>query len=93
MTKCLGGIRLADGTLAGSILTMDQALRNLVSIGLPLEDAARRTSTFPADYLGESERGRLQPGAWADIVVLDDALCLTDVFVEGERIEPAPVTH
>ena len=93
VTKCLGGIRLADGTLAGSILTMDQALRNLVSIGLPLEDAARRTSTFPADYLGESERGRLQPGAWADIVVLDDALCLTDVFVEGESIEPAPATH
>ncbi len=93
VTKCLGGIRLADGTLAGSILTMDQALRNLVSIGLPLEDAAHRTSTFPADYLGEHERGRLRPGAWADIVVLDDALQLTDVFVEGERIEPAAATQ
>ena len=35
VTKCLGGVRLPDGTLAGSTLTMDQALRNLVKIGLP----------------------------------------------------------
>ena len=34
VTKCLGGVRLADGTLAGSTLTMDQALRNLVGLGL-----------------------------------------------------------
>jgi N-acetylglucosamine-6-phosphate deacetylase len=51
--KCMGGVRLADGTLAGSTLTMDQALRNLVSIGLDLADASRRVSTNAADYLGE----------------------------------------
>ena len=89
VTKCLGGVRLADGTLAGSVLTMDQALRNLVSIGLPLDEAARRASSYPADYLGESLRGRLDVGAWADIVVMDADLSLQAVFVEGEPIPPA----
>ena len=52
VTKCLGGVRLADGTLAGSTLTMDQALRNLVGLGLTLAEASRRTSTLAADHLG-----------------------------------------
>jgi len=88
VTKCLGGVRLADGTLAGSVLTMDQALRNLVAIGIPLHEAVRHVSTNPADYLGESERGRLESGAAADIVVLSPDLQLTQVFVEGESITP-----
>ena len=85
VTKCLGGVRLPDGTLAGSTLTMDQALRNLVvELGLDLADASRRTATYAADYLGATDRGRLQPGAYADWVVMDRDLQLTDVFVEGE---------
>lgn len=87
VTKCLGGVRLADGTLAGSTLTMDQALRNLVKIGLPLAEASQRLSQFPADYLGIEERGRLQPGSWADAVYLDRELKLTAVMVEGETLE------
>jgi N-acetylglucosamine-6-phosphate deacetylase len=90
VTKCMGGVRLADGTLAGSTLTMDQALRNLAGLGLPLDEASRRTATHAADYLGLPDRGRLQPGAWADFVVLDRDLRLQQVGVEGERIEPAP---
>jgi N-acetylglucosamine-6-phosphate deacetylase len=90
VTKCLGGVRLADGTLAGSTLTMDQALRNLVEpLGLELADASRRVSTFAADHLGLTERGRLQAGAWADAVVLDRDLKLTNVIVEGVPIEHA----
>jgi N-acetylglucosamine-6-phosphate deacetylase len=88
VTKCLGGVRLPDGTLAGSTLTMDQALRNLVdTLGLDLQDASRRVSTNAADYLGVQDRGRLTAGAWADVVVLDAALQLTQVYVEGEAIE------
>lgn len=84
VTKCLGGVRLADGTLAGSTLTMDRALRNLVDvIGVTLEDAARRVATFPADFLQLADRGRLVPGAWADVVVLDAGLRVREVFVEG----------
>jgi len=86
VTKCLGGVRLSDGTLAGSTLTMDQALRNLVSIGLDLEDASHRLSRNPADYLGLSQRGRLAPDAWADMVVLNGALELTEVHIEGEQL-------
>jgi N-acetylglucosamine-6-phosphate deacetylase len=89
VTKCLGGVRLADGTLAGSTLTMDQALRNLVSLGLALDDASRRVATFAADYLGLPERGRLQPGAFADAVVLNRELQLQRVIVEGEEIDLA----
>lgn len=89
VTKCLGGVRLPDGTLAGSVLTMDQAFRNLVSIGIPPHDAARHASTHPADYLGERERGRLQRGAHADIVVMSPDLQLTHTFVEGVSIELA----
>ena len=86
--KCLGGVRLADGTLAGSTLTMDQALRNLVGLGLSVKEASRRTATLATQHLGLSDRGQLKPGAWADIVVLDpQSLQLRQVFVEGERIE------
>ena len=88
VTKCLGGVRLADGTLAGSTLTMDQALRNLVEVlrvGLP--EASRRVSTHAADYLGLPDRGRLAPGAWADVVVLDRDLQLTAVYAQGAAVE------
>jgi len=85
--KCLGCVRLATGSLAGSVLTMDQALRNLVGLGLDLADASHRLSLYPADYLGETERGRLAPGAWADIVVLNADLQPVAVFVEGEAID------
>jgi N-acetylglucosamine-6-phosphate deacetylase len=88
VTKCLGGVRLADGTLAGSTLTMDRALRNLVEvIGVALPDAARRLATHAADFLGLADRGRLAPGAWADVVVINRDLRVQQVFVEGGSID------
>jgi N-acetylglucosamine-6-phosphate deacetylase len=88
VTKCMGGVRLADGTLAGSSLTMEQAFCNLVrQMELNLEDASRRVSTYAADYLGLSDRGRLTPGAWGDAVLLDRDLKLLDVMIEGRSIE------
>lgn len=90
VTKCLGGVRLADGTLAGSTLTMDKALRNLVEfVGLELRDAARRVATHAADFLGLADRGRLAPGAWGDVVVLDAQLRVREVYVEGGAIDVA----
>ena len=84
--KCLGGVRLADGTLAGSTLTMDQALRNLVGLGLSLAEASARVSGIAAEHLGLADRGRLVSGAWADLVVLDSDLRLTQVWLEGEPL-------
>lgn len=89
VTKCLGGVRLADGTLAGSTLTMDQALRNLVDLGLSLAQATQRTATHAADFIGCADRGRLRPGAWADVVVLDAGLRVRQVVLEGECLDPA----
>jgi len=93
VTKTLGCVRLADGTLAGSTLTLDQALRNLVDMGLSVEDASARVSRYPADYLGLKDRGRIETGAWADLVVLDRQLRPLTVYVEGEPVDtngPAP---
>jgi len=85
--KCMGGVRLPDGTLAGSTLTLDQALRNLVGLGLDLADASKRVSTNAADYLGLQDRGRLARGAYADLVVMDRDLKLKAVYIEGERCD------
>jgi N-acetylglucosamine-6-phosphate deacetylase len=83
VTKCMGGVRLADGTLAGSTLTMDQALRNLVKLGLELPEAARRVSTHAAQYLGLDDCGQLTVGCRADLVSLDAKLDLSGVWVAG----------
>ena len=90
ITKALGCVRLADGTLAGSTLTLDQGLRNLVNLGFSIEEASARVSRYPADYLGLKDRGRIESGAWADLVVLDRELRPIAVYVEGEPVEPIP---
>jgi len=87
--KCAGGVRLDDGTLAGSVLTMDQALRNLIALGMDVAEASLRTSTYAADYLGLADRGRLATGHYADVVVLDRQFALKAVYVEGEEIDLA----
>jgi N-acetylglucosamine-6-phosphate deacetylase len=66
---------------------MDQALRNLVGMGLAVEDASMRVSTHAADFLGLADRGRLLVGARADLVVLDGELQLNQVIVEGDQID------
>ncbi|WP_072445332.1 MULTISPECIES: N-acetylglucosamine-6-phosphate deacetylase [Burkholderia] len=83
----LSGVRLSNGTLAASTLTMDQALRNLVSLGMPVRDASHRVSRYPADFLGLQDRGRLVSGAWADYVVLDPKLNIEEVWIEGRSID------
>jgi N-acetylglucosamine-6-phosphate deacetylase len=82
-------VRLADGRLAGSTLTMDQALRNFMALGLPLAEAARRLSELPARHLGRAELGRIAQGLPADLVVVDGAGRLLAVYVEGEAIDLA----
>lgn len=93
VNKCLGAVRMADGTLAGSTLTMDVALKNLVSLGLSIEDASRRLSQFPADYLGIADRGRLAVGAFADINVLSDTLYLQQTYIEGVSVSSEGSTN
>ena len=90
VTRCMGGVRLADGTLAGSVLTMDLAFRNLVNvIQMSLAEASLRTSTLAADFIAIADRGRLLTGCHADIVVLNRDLHITHVFTEGRAVDLA----
>lgn len=68
-------VRNGDGTLAGSVLTMDRAVRNLVSCTRcsPSQALASATST-PAGVIGQTRRGRIEPDRLADIVLLDQNL-------------------
>ena len=81
-----GVARRPDGVLAGSTLTMIDAVRNLVSLGAPLAGALAAASEVPARIAGLTEVGRLEPGAAADVVVLDDRLEIERVLVAGEDV-------
>ena len=82
--------RLAGtSTVAGSTLTLDQAVRTAVAAGVGLELALRAATQHPADYLGLPDVGRLTPGAWANLVVLNDALEVTQVMYQGHWTTPA----
>lgn len=87
-----GAPRLPDGTLAGSLLTLDQALRNVVSHGVAFERALAAMTVVPADLLGDPARGRIAPGARADLVALHpQRLTVEAVWLAGERsAESAP---
>lgn len=86
VTKVGLEVRRADGTLAGSALTMDAAVRNAVDAGVGLADALHAASTAPSALLGESARGRIDPGMPADVVVLDDDLNVVRTLRAGVQI-------
>lgn len=75
----------AEGTLAGSALDMATAVRNTVQrLGLPLDEACRMASQYPAEFLGLGhELGRITPGYRADLVVLDTDLQVTGSWIGG----------
>ncbi len=83
--------RLADGTLAGSILSMDQALRNLLAFtGCTLEEALQTMTTTAARAIGlERERGQVAPGFIADLALLSPDLHVRGTIVDGELVYAA----
>ncbi|HET9732895.1 MAG TPA: amidohydrolase family protein [Acidimicrobiales bacterium] len=75
--------RRPDGTIAGSALTMDRAVANVVGCGVGLVEAVHAASTAPAELIGWHDRGRLEAGARADLVVLDGELRPVETWVSG----------
>jgi N-acetylglucosamine-6-phosphate deacetylase len=80
-----GAVRLPDGTLAGSVLTMDEAVRNLVAAGAGWIDAVHAASSAPARLLGRDDLGQLGPGRPAHVTVLDDELRVLRTLVSGRE--------
>lgn len=79
-----GAARLADGTLAGSLLTMARAFTNLVGKGATLAEASHAASRVPALLIGRPELGRIVVGGPADIVVLNQQLEVMRTLVAGQ---------
>ena len=84
--KGLDAPRRADGTIAGSALTMDRAVANAVDFGVEPALALAAASTWPADLVGDRERGRLAPGARADLVVLDADFAVRSTWIGGREV-------
>jgi N-acetylglucosamine-6-phosphate deacetylase len=83
----LTGVRTPDGTLAGSDLALDQAVRNLVAYtGCSAIDALATVTTVPARLLGLDDRGTLTAGHRADVTLLDAGLDVVATFVGGELV-------
>ena len=83
-----GGVcRNSEGKLAGSTLTLDKALRNVMALGKSFADTTRMLTLNPAGLLGvEFKKGALRVGADSDIVLLDEAMQISGVWTRGAAV-------
>lgn len=83
-----GSVRLADGTLAGSGLTLDRAVRNMVAFtGVSWAEAIRMASLTPAEITGVAERkGKVAPGMDADLIALDEGGFVRRTWTRGQLV-------
>ncbi|HZG75326.1 MAG TPA: N-acetylglucosamine-6-phosphate deacetylase [Paenibacillus sp.] len=81
-----GVATLADGTLASSTVTMNEALAKTVNAGIPLRDAVAMATRTPADLLGLPTKGRIEAGADADLVLLNDRFEVLWTMVGGNVV-------
>lgn len=80
-----GEARLPDGTLAGSVLKMNEAVRNMVKhTSMTLPQAVRSVTELPAQRLHLDKKGRLEAGCDADMVIFDEGLGIIATYVAGE---------
>lgn len=90
-----GKLTSSTGELAGSVLDMATAVRNVhIHLKLPLDEAVRMASSYPANYINEKVRGQLKIGQQADFVVLNDELSVLSTWVSGKCIyNSKPESH
>ncbi|MBS0577634.1 MAG: N-acetylglucosamine-6-phosphate deacetylase [Proteobacteria bacterium] len=81
-----------DGRLAGSNIDMASCVRNAVTmLQLPLEEAVRMASQYPAEFLGlGADLGRIAPGYRANLVLADEDLNVLATWIDGQREGPGP---
>ena len=77
---------LPDGTLSGSNITLFKAVQNCVEhIGIPLDEALRMASTYPARVIASNDRGEIAPGYRADLIIFSKDFTLKEVIFEGKK--------
>ncbi|MCX6356262.1 MAG: amidohydrolase family protein, partial [Candidatus Aureabacteria bacterium] len=83
-----GAPQLDDGTLCGSILTMNRAVENIIAFtGMPVADAVRLATMNPARAIGiEARKGTLAPGKDADLVIFDEAFDIKTAIIGGSIV-------
>jgi len=80
-------VRLADGTLAGSALTMDAAFKNMIRFtGCSIEEAVRMTSVNQAKEFGLHNKGGIAPNKDSDFIIMDEQLNITNTFTMGRNV-------
>ncbi|MDQ1682121.1 MAG: N-acetylglucosamine-6-phosphate deacetylase [Frankiaceae bacterium] len=84
--------RRLDGTIAGSSLSLDLAVRNLIGIGIEPVRVLKSVTSVPADVLGRSDLGRLTVGAYADLVWWDEDYRPARTWVGGRQVENAAMS-
>lgn len=78
---------LPDGTLSGSALTLLQAIENSVTkVGIPLDEAIRMATLYPAQVIGRTDIGHLGRDAVANVLVFDEDFQVKTVYFEGEQV-------
>ncbi len=78
---------LPDGTLSGSLLSMMKAVKNCVeNVAISKEEALRMASSYPAEVMNISDKGRIAPGYKADLTLFDKDFDIKKVFVEGREV-------
>ncbi|GAB4023338.1 MAG: N-acetylglucosamine-6-phosphate deacetylase [Bdellovibrio sp.] len=85
VTKCQNGVRLPDGTLAGSCLSMGQALENGIKIGLKPDEVAQKISSIPARLIGLDDCGEISIGLRSDFIVTNSEGQLYSVYFNGKK--------
>ena len=79
--------RLVDGTIAGSVTNLYQCMLNIISFGIPVEEAVAACTIIPAGEIGcADEIGSIEPGKLADFVVCDKELNRQAVYIGGKKI-------
>ena len=82
-----GEARLPEGNLAGSTLTMDRAVKNVIeTVHIPAEHALQMASRIPAQSIGETDRGVIEVGKRADLILLDGDWSVVRTMVDGQTV-------